>query len=343
VGTTTVLISPDGGVGKLSFAALPGGRPDSYLVDEYLIAVVPVPQLIAEPKPAGEIRPEPSLMVIGDVDYAAATAAATQEPPPAKPTRSARFTRRGASFTFVDLPQTFVEINSVEGRFKRSFRDAQPPLQLDRGAATEAAFRLEAPHHRYLHVATHGFFAAAALPSALAQSTARDVGPATDAETDLWPAGIHPGLLSGLALTGANGAPAADTDDGILTALEVAMLDLQQVDLAVLSACETGLGKVAGGEGALGLQRSFQVAGARSVVASLWTIDDKATVELMDRFYENLWEKRLSKGESLRQAQIWMMREGRPRGLEFSASTPRSAARLPPYYWGAFVVSGDWK
>ena len=121
--------------------------------------------------------------------------------------------------------------------------------------------------------------------------------------------GWHPGLLSGLVLAGANQPTEPDRDDGILTAIEVASLDLTNVDLAVLSACETGLGEVAGGEGILGLQRAFQTAGARSVVAGLWKVPDRATQMLMTRFYENLWDKKMSKLEALRQAQIWMLRE----------------------------------
>ena len=110
--------------------------------------------------------------------------------------------------------------------------------------------------------------------------------------------GFHPALLSGLVLAGANRAYEAGGGDGVLTVLEVAELDLRNVDLAVLSACETGLGKVAAGEGILGLQAAFQVAGAKSVVASLWSVDDEATRKLMERFYENLWQKKMLRGEA---------------------------------------------
>src|SRR5262245_4115406 len=96
-------------------------------------------------------------------------------------------------------------------------------------------------------------------------------------------------------------------DSGILTAEALAALDLDKMELAGLSACEAGLGDVAGGEGVLGLKRAFQVAGARSTVTSLWQVDDRATRELMERFYAGLWDrtKPLGKLEALRQAQLW--------------------------------------
>jgi CHAT domain-containing protein len=77
-------------------------------------------------------------------------------------------------------------------------------------------------------------------------------------------------------------------------------------------------------------------------------VDDKATRALMERFYDNLWSKKLSKLEALREAQLWMLREGRSvRGLEFEKAEPGKSegqdARLPPQYWAAFVLSGDWR
>ena len=102
------------------------------------------------------------------------------------------------------------------------------------------------------------------------------------------PQGFYPGLLSGIALAGANRPLSISSrgigdlgDNGFITAMEVADLDLDETELVVLSACETGLGETVGGEGVLGLPRAFLIAGARSVVASLWKVDDDATRTLM--------------------------------------------------------------
>jgi hypothetical protein len=163
----------------------------------------------------------------------------------------------------------------------------------------------------------------------------------------------NPGLLSGLVFAGANTPPAEGKDDGILTAAEVSSLDLSKVDTVVLSACETGLGQVAGGEGLLGLQRSFQVAGAKTVVASLWKVPDAATSTLMQRFYDNLWDKKMGKLAALREAQIFLIheqgkgddpkRDKGNRGLTLLSDQPADAGALSPFYWAAFVLSGDWR
>jgi CHAT domain-containing protein len=114
----------------------------------------------------------------------------------------------------------------------------------------------------------------------------------------------------------------------------------------VLSACETGLGEVVGGEGLLGLQRAFQVSGAHTVVAGLWQVEDECTRRLMERFYDNLWRKQMGKLAALREAQLWLLHNGAKqlgqlRGLK--RPDPQRSDSLPPYYWGAFVLSGDWR
>jgi CHAT domain-containing protein len=132
-----------------------------------------------------------------------------------------------------------------------------------------------------------------------------------------------------------------------LSGEEVASLDLRRTELVVLSACETGIGKVAGSEGVFGLQRAFAMAGSRSVVGSLWKVDDSATQILMTEFYRNLWEKKLNKLEALRQAQLAMLKryspgERRLRGAEM-VDEGQPPAGNSPYYWAAFVLSGDWR
>src|SRR5262249_28102069 len=129
--------------------------------------------------------------------------------------------------------------------------------------------------------------------------------------------GWHPLLLSGIVLSGANREPKEGEEDGILTALEVSEMELPKLELVVLSACETGLGKTAGGEGLLGLQRAFAVAGARTVIASLWSVDDKATQALMSEFYRVAWDTDtiVSRAEALRRAQLSILKEGKRRGI----------------------------
>lgn len=168
-----------------------------------------------------------------------------------------------------------------------------------------------------LHVATHGFF----LPESQASSEkvfGVDVSQAKD----------NPLLRSGLMLANAEQTMLSDdqsvevnsTNNGVLTAYEVITLDLKNTDLVVLSACETGLGEIKSGEGIYGLQRAFQVAGAESVVMSLWKVSDEATMQLMTNFYKE-----------------WM--GGKPKEEAFfSAQKTLRETFQEPYYWGAFVM-----
>jgi hypothetical protein len=123
-------------------------------------------------------------------------------------------------------------------------------------------------------------------------------------------------------------------------------LDLKDCELAVLSACETGRGQVAGGEGVIGLQRAFHEAGARRVVASLWKVDDEATRNLMNRFYTFLWRDGLDPVPALHAAQLELLRgqvepkNSRGLGAPEASRAARSGGRTHPRLWAAWVISG---
>jgi CHAT domain-containing protein len=132
-------------------------------------------------------------------------------------------------------------------------------------------------------------------------------------------------LRSGLALAGAN-LDKNGIEDGILTALEASNLNLWGTKLVTLSACDTGVGEVKNGEGVYGLRRAFVIAGAETVVMSLWPVSDYVTRELMTSYYRGL-KAGLGRGDALRQAQLAMLnRKGREH----------------PFYWASFIQVGEW-
>jgi CHAT domain-containing protein len=218
------------------------------------------------------------------------------------------------------------------------------------GVASETAFKQLAPGRRVLHLATHGFFLGDECDTPPASQATRAVGaivgsqppapPRPPAPPSARPArraaanSENPLLLSGLALAGANRRAAAgpNEDDGILTAEEVAGLDLTGVDWAVLSACETGLGLVRVGEGVLGLRRAFQTAGARTVIMSLWSVEDRATRQWMRALYRGRFERGLDTADAVQQAALTTLRARRAAGQSGH-----------PFFWAGFAAAGDWR
>ena len=144
----------------------------------------------------------------------------------------------------------------------------------------------------------------------------------------------NPLVLAGLAFAGANvrGDQSALVDNGILTAEEVVGLNLQGVEWAVLSACDTGAGQIKAGEGVFGLRRAFQIAGARTVIMSLWAVGDEATAAWMRALYDARFNRRQSTPDSVRQANLRML-----------ASRRALKQSTHPFYWAAFVAAGDWR
>lgn len=345
----TVLISTDGEISRLPFAALPGRDRRKYLIEEHPIALVPVvkqlPTLL-DRVPAEQSSSEMSLALFGNVDFGASPGRPESVADDSDETRLASNSRAAVLFgdaEFADLPGTESEITAIAELYRKQFKSSA--LESISGAeATEDRFRQTVPHFRYLHMATHGFFAS------------QPANRTTNALTGQFE--MHPGLRSGIVLAGANHRQEISEttdlwDDGVLTSLEVSALPLTRVELAVLSACETGLGKTTSGEGLLSLQRSFLSAGATSTLTSLWKVDDFATQALMIEFYRNLWDRKLMKLEALREAQLAMLKHYDPqskqldaRGLKLikpneSKDTPQAA--LAPFYWAAFQLSGDWR
>lgn len=208
-----------------------------------------------------------------------------------------------------DLPETKEEVLHVKAICDKNHIEVEPYFDMD---ASEA-FVKSIKNPRFLHIATHGFF--------LKDLDGPMVGEVMGIERKKLQ--DHPLLRSGLLLAQANHA-FANGGDGILTALEAMNLNLDETDLVVLSACETGLGDVKNGEGVYGLQRAFQVAGARTVLMSLWSVADQATQELMTAFYENWLSHKQDKREAFKNAQQSLK------------------AKYPdPFYWGAFVMVGE--
>jgi CHAT domain-containing protein/tetratricopeptide (TPR) repeat protein len=340
-GIDKVILSPDKALARIPFAALPGSKPGSYLIEEYQLASIAVPQLLPDLLNAPNASKRSSLigdlLVLGNIDYGTTT----EQP-------------RDDSLVgsdFQPLSETKQEIESISQLYTQTLkRDSGSMLALKSSEATETAFLRHAPNYRTIHIATHGFFAEGTATKT--RNTTRSMS--TNGVGSGYLAGVHPGLLSGLALSGANEENPINEHDGILFAREIAFLPLDGVDLIVLSACETGLGPVAGGEGLLGVQRALQVSGVRTTIASLWKVDDLATRRLMERFYQNLWQNKMNKLAALREAQIWMLRDpAASKGLQTRGATINrknvkvvdakdKSGRTSPQFWASFVLSGNW-
>jgi CHAT domain-containing protein/tetratricopeptide (TPR) repeat protein len=253
---------------------------------------------------------------------------------------------------FRPLPGTRREVQDIAQAWR-----TRKPSRTDPGAsdrviellgpeASETAFKREAPGERVVHLATHGFFLSGSCTSAL-ESGRRGIGgmvtsgipastsaPVSQGSPPAPGVGDNPLLLSGLALAGANRRATATPgqDDGILTAEEVASLDLSGVEWAVLSACETGTGEVMSGEGVFGLRRAFQVAGARTLIMSLWAVEDESTRQWMNALYHARFGAGLPTAKAVREACSQALEERRKR----KQSTH-------PFYWAAFIAVGDWR
>jgi tetratricopeptide (TPR) repeat protein/CHAT domain-containing protein len=360
----TVFLIPDGSLHRVSFAALPA-EDGGYLLEvgPALHVLSTSRDLVRLQRPDEETLTGRGVLALGGPDYDAGRAVRLASLEQADGSTAFRGGLTECPLLqetrWSPLPESLREAEDVVALFRSHEKTA---TVLSNAAASEESFKREAPGKRILHVATHGFFLQGGCASAIA--VGRGIGgladhqwtPTTTERIEIdRPAdskagsdanasaripliGENPLLLSGLALAGANRiADTADGDsgltgeDGILTAEEIAALDLRGVEIASLSACDTGLGTVEIGEGVFGLRRALEIAGVRTVLMSLWPVPDREAREWMTRFYKAELEGKsvldASRGASLSVLEQ-LREEGRP---------------THPYLWAGFVTAGDWR
>jgi CHAT domain-containing protein len=325
---TRLLIAPDGDLTRLPFEVLPDDD-GGCLIDGYRISYLSSGRDALRLGAAATGAPtSPLLFADPDFDLEVDERPTPDIEPAARPVsrRSRDLDRERDTHHFHRLPGT-----RAEGQQIAALLGVQPALD---AAALEGRLKAECRSPRILHLATHGFFLPDQSPDLRDTAPRLDIGPigfpgeGPGAGRLSGPMMEAPMLRSGLALAGANtwfraGNLPEVAEDGLLTAEDVTGLDLLATELVVLSACETGLGYVHVGEGVIGLRRAFMLAGARTLVMSLWKVPDDQTRELMEDFYHRLLAGE-GRAEALRQAQLTM-----------------KAKYSDPYYWGAFICQGD--
>ncbi|NJO66013.1 MAG: CHAT domain-containing protein [Richelia sp. RM2_1_2] len=309
-----LLLSPDGQLNLIPFEALKDEQ-NQYLVEKYAFSYLTTGRDLLRLDTTAKQLTNP--VVFADIDY---------EQQQTVIASSSTIKRRGSqnkrSVDFANLKFGSLAATSEEGeQIKKIFPDTN--IITGTKATEEAIKQLKTPS--ILHLATHGFF--------LPDKEIKPVSPAIN-QLNNQPQYVNlenPLLRSGLALAGFNNRQNKqsnnNTEDGVLTALEVAGLNLRGTELVVLSACETGLGDVKTGDGVYGLRRALVIAGSQSQLLSLWLVADEGTKDLMMEYYQKI---KAGKGrhEALREVQ-----------LEFLKDDKYSH----PYYWASFIPSGNWR
>ncbi|MEX1001385.1 MAG: CHAT domain-containing tetratricopeptide repeat protein [Crocinitomicaceae bacterium] len=298
----TVYFSATGSLHKIAFAGLCKNK--TYLSDRYhLVQLSSTAQLLNE-QPF-TFTSKSTATLFGGVNYSSTE------------TEHVTWTYLDGSLREVDSISVIIE-NKVQ---VKSFKEDQ---------ATEERFKEVVAESNFLHIASHGFFYPDPDVVRKKMKANEEVGKEINfrggpANYGIWNfvSNKNPLMRSGIALAGANDAwnrsVFEEGEDGVLTAQEVATLNMRNTYLVVLSACETALGDIKGSEGVYGLQRAFKMAGVRYLIMSLWQVPDKETAEFMTIFYKKLFEL-----NDIRKA--------------FSATQREMSTLYDPYFWAAFVL-----
>jgi CHAT domain-containing protein len=312
-----LLISPDGELSLVPFEALVDAQGHA-MIERYLISYLTAGRDLLRMQVARQSKSTP--VVIADPLFG--------EPESGKAARTAQarmksVAAKAQSGGMEDLSGVYFAPLSGTAQEARAIQALFPEARVFMGSRATKSEVTELVAPRILHIATHGFFL-----EDLSPHSSWDSGKIAAASSGKASQSVkieNPLLRSGLALSGANQA-ANGNEDGILTALEAANLNLWGTKLVTLSACETGVGEIKNGEGVYGLRRSFFLAGAESLVMSLWPVSDRVTRETMIAYYAGL-KRGLGRGEALRQAELAMMKR---------------KDRQHPFYWASFIQSGEW-
>jgi CHAT domain-containing protein/Tfp pilus assembly protein PilF len=310
---TRLLVSPDGELNLIPFEALVNEQ-GRYLVERYSFSYLTSGRDLLRMQVARPARSNLTVVAnpaFGEPPFEHVALAANGSVAPRSRRRSVTAARSLAEIYFAPLSASEEEGRAIQALY--------PETKLLRASqATESAVK-ESVAPRVLHLATHGFFLQNPDNADLNSGTPRRISINKDNTQ-------NPLLRSGLAFAGANARFPAGKDDGIMTALEASGLNLWGTKLVVLSACDTGIGEIRNGEGIYGLRRAFVLAGAESLVMSLWPISDYSTRKFMVDYYKNL-KLGMGRGEALRLVQLKLLQRNRD---------------LHPFYWANFIQSGEW-
>ncbi|MBA2610983.1 MAG: CHAT domain-containing protein [Bacteroidetes bacterium] len=309
---TTIYISPDGIYNQVNLNTIFNPETNKYLIEEKNFHLLTTLRDLIEIKSHPSKAPKNAYLV-GNPKFSYDL---SQLPQNKQNFGNDLASRGGFGFVLDELPGTKTEVETIKTQLEKG---AVKVTMLTEEKANEADVK-KIKDPGVLHFATHGFFL-----EDFPEETLAELSKTEQAYFK------NPMMRSGIFFSGANNTYSINTtnikqlkefEDGTLTAYEAMNLDLDKTELVILSACQTGLGKVKNGEGVFGLQRAFKLAGSKSIIMSLWAVSDDATMELMIALYSK-WVVTGDLYNSFKEAQ-----------LEVKKKYPE------PYYWGAFVLNG---
>lgn len=317
--STVVYYSPDRYMSSIAFENILSQDNEYITRNKKIIRVSSTAQIINK----GNLDEESSYVLIGGINYAMDKNEYISQNVLIRRTRSYGSTNTRGSLDDIST-STLAEVENISAMLKEK---GATPILLTGNQANEASFKsLSGKKFGVLHIATHGFYWSEDNDEKnMVQSHLRQLN-VTQQEYE--GVALSYLLLAGAKLTFDKENLPDTIDDGFLTGTEIENMDLSSVDMVVLSACQTGLGFVEPVEGVYGLQRAFKKAGVKSILMTLWKVDDEATLLFMTEFYRD-YIKNNSKQHALKVAQEYLKNYTSDEGEKIYSD---------PYYWAGFVL-----